>query len=141
MLNRQQQIFKTDLRICIEEYGLPFVLYCLEKAIERNATPKAEILIELNIPELLEKPKRFEKSKVSKEGESNIRISELAQRRYNLEVVGGRCKCPIHFQARNKTSFVFFDDKNVFKCFSCGISGGLVKFIKLMEERKNAKEI
>ena len=80
----------------------------------------------------------MEESDFSKQvKEKGLTISLVARKRYGLELTKGRCKCPFH-DGENKTSLTLNDKKNRFKCWSCGASGNLVKFIKMMEELKNA---
>lgn len=135
-MNSQQIMYITDTELCTKNYGVPFILECLENAIYNLGKSTEERLREFG------DIKDFLKIKNKKPMTNNypiLVISELATERYSLDVdpVKLRCACPIH-KGKNKTSFVFDNDKNRFSCFSCGAKGNIVEFVKLMEEIKDA---
>ncbi|MEF2175377.1 MAG: DNA primase, partial [Candidatus Absconditabacteria bacterium] len=65
---------------------------------------------------------------------ANIDIVDIVSRYVNLKKVGSNYSglCPFH---REKTpSFVVAQDKQIFKCFGCGIGGNLIKFFMEIEK-------
>lgn len=89
---------------------------------------------EINLDEIFTNDKPKEKTKLS----TSVLISNIAKKRYGLNLVEDRGTCPFH-SGSNKTSFMINDDTNTFRCWSCGESGNLIHFIKLMEERNGKK--
>jgi DNA primase len=48
-------------------------------------------------------------------------------------------KCPFH--ADTSTSLMVSPQKNIFKCFGCGIDGGPVEFVMMYENKSRAEAI
>ena len=128
----QKSILKNYIYNAIKDFGLPYVLYCIEEGITHNACSTEEWAKEFEKVDLFsEKHPRKQNNNYT----GKLSISQLAEIKYNvLSDKEGRCACPIHL-GKNKTSFKFDDDKNLFNCFSCGVKGNLIHFIKLMEEK------
>ena len=131
----QKNILKNYIYNAIRDFGLPFVLYCVEQGITHLASTPEEWAKEFNLADMFAK-KKMEKSQTNYTGK--ITISQLAKERYGIESNSSlRTSCPFHEGAENKTSFKFDDEKNRFKCWSCGEHGNMIRFIKLMEEKRN----
>jgi len=126
-------LLKNYIYNSIKNHGLPFVIKCIEDSVIELAKGVEELGKEIDIKEIL---KEQTKNKSSIKYTGIINISQLAEKRYGLEIKDGRTRCPIH-EGKNKTSFMFNDQNNTFKCFSCGEHGNLIHFIKLMEDKKN----
>jgi len=134
-VDNQKWIAKEFLRSyiynAIRDFGLPYVLECVEASVEHQSMGLDEWMKEFNLVDMFAK-KELKKSKTEYTGK--LTISQLAEKRYGLEIDSNkRCACPLH-KGENKTSFLFNDETNTFKCFSCGESGNLIHFIKRMEE-------
>lgn len=77
--------------------------------------------------------KKIYKSNIRKTIDKNLKITEIAGM-YGLKIKGKMALCPFH--ADSKPSLSFDDERNIFRCFGCNISGDLIKFIGLMEDGK-----
>lgn len=121
----------VDTKKLIREEGYYYVLGEIERMVEEIADNDQKWLYYF-----LHKDKEvFDESDLNKEiRDKGLKISLIAQK-YGLKLVSNRTKCPFH-NGKNKTSLLFDDDKNRFKCWSCGESGNLVYFIKLMKGLK-----
>jgi len=127
---------KRDLFLIGKEKGSDVVFEIVGDVFEELAKPMEQRFKELgNIREILKEDKPNRKSNTKYTGK--ITISQLAEKRYGLKLdSNNRCACPLH-KGKNKTSFMFNDDTNSFKCWSCGERGNMVHFVKLMEEIKD----
>lgn len=66
--------------------------------------------------------------------DANLKISDVA-RKYGLNVKKNKICCPFHDD--KEPSLSLSDEKNVFHCFGCNVSGDIIEFIRRMEELKN----
>lgn len=64
----------------------------------------------------------------------NIDISHIMKKYITLVKRGNNylAICPFH-NDRNLGSFVVSSDKGIFKCFSCGVGGDIIKFVSLIK--------
>lgn len=73
---------------------------------------------------------------------SEISLVEIAEPYRQLKQSGheflGRCISPSHID-RNPSMFIN-PQKNVFKCMSCGVGGGVLEFIRLLLNTKDTKK-
>ena len=127
---------ERDLILIGKEKGSEVVFNIINSAFEELAKPMEQRFEELgDVNEILKKEKPNRKSKTNYTGK--ITISELAKKRYNLEINSqNRCYCPFH-KPLNSISFMFNDKNNTFRCWSCGEHGNMVQFVKLMEEKND----
>jgi len=65
--------------------------------------------------------------------DNKIKITQVAEK-YGIIIKKGKAICPFH--ADTDPSLSFSDDKNVFNCFGCDASGDIVKFVQMMEVKK-----
>jgi len=81
------------------------------------------------------------KNKISLSLKKSFLISEIIQQ-YGVEVKKNNqsdvALCPFHKE--NTPSFFINDDKGVFKCFGCGISGNIYTFIKKIKGIRNIQK-
>jgi len=127
---------KRDLFLIGKECGSDVLFNLIGEVFEELGKTTEERFLELgDINEILKEDKPTKKS--STEYTGKITISQLAKKRYGIETDSqNRCACPLH-GGTNKTSFVFYDDINSFKCYSCGSKGSMLLFVKLMEEQND----
>jgi len=135
-LNMDQRLYIQETYNITKDYSPTFVLWCLERAIYNLGRKTEEKLKEFgDIKELLQIKN---KKSLGENQYPVLSISELAKERYGFEIsFDKRIVCPFHKGADNPTSFKFNDERNRFSCFSCGIKGNIVQFVKLMEEKVN----
>jgi hypothetical protein len=131
-----KNLLKNYIYNAIKDFGLKYVIYCVEEGVEHLAMGTEEWAKEFELNGLLSmdnKKKGYKKLEYT----GKINISELAQKRYGL-LIDSKCRtnCPIH-GGKNKTSLCFNNENNTFKCWSCGASGSILHFVKLMEDIKN----
>jgi len=134
-LTINQRVYLHQTFLIIKEYGLPFVLFSINQAVEKLGKTTEERLNEVSeVISILNKSKNPIKNNYP-----FLSICDIAQRRYHLIIENNRCICPFHPGAKNNTSFLLDNENNTFNCFSCGEHGNLIHFVKLMEEKNGRK--
>ena len=71
---------------------------------------------------------------LSQDIESRIAILDVVNRYIQTKKAGVNYKALCPFHNEKTPSFVISPDKNIAKCFSCGVGGGPIKFLMEIEK-------
>lgn len=107
-------------------------IFIIEETYKISEELAEDIWKDFELPDFKEKKKSVDPSVENLSGK--ITIIQVAQK-YGLEVKKNRSKCVFH-KGNNKTSLSFNPEKNIFRCWSCGVKGDIFTFYKMLRELK-----
>lgn len=103
---------------------MPVIWEELEKELEQQSRDRQTTLI------------KYYSKKEGGSDKTKVKITDIAKK-YGFEVKKNKMVCPFHDD--HTPSLSLNDELGSFNCFGCGVHGGLVKFIALLE-KVGAKE-
>jgi len=135
----QQWVNYADFSLCskhmIAQEDKPHYKYRTIKKLLGKWNENKENLVENDLYESEEEDKidYTKTTGITAEIVKKVSIINLAKS-YGLNVVRSRSECPFH-NGDNPTSLEFSRQKGTFRCYSCGIHGNIVDFVKECKRR------
>lgn len=124
-------LFRKEIERAINIKGVSWVLAMFEKAVENCATSNEEFFKQLNTAQFFSK--KSKNRKFVNNFKDKIVISQVLDY-YGVDNDGKKCICPFHKDT--DPSLSFNDEKGLWKCFGCGLSGNIFHLIGLLENKQ-----